>query len=146
MRPLAPTDPRNPPATSLATRAVMLANVGRGTSSEVALRQALRAAGARGYRLNLRTEGIRPDIVFTRQRLAVFLHGCFWHRCPTCRYPLPKSHRAFWVTKFRRNRQRDRMQRRHLEALGWRVVELWEHEIRGDPRAAAAHVIAALSG
>jgi DNA mismatch endonuclease (patch repair protein) len=110
----------------------MLANLGRGTSPEVALRAALRAAGARGYRLNFRAEGVRPDIVFTRPRVAVFLHGCFWHRCPTCRYPLPKSHRDFWVAKFRRNRARDRMKRRILERAGWRVVEVWEHELGDD--------------
>jgi DNA mismatch endonuclease (patch repair protein) len=111
----------------------MLANVGRGTSPELALRAALRAAGARGYRLNLRTEGIRPDLVFTKRKVAVFVHGCFWHRCPTCRYALPRAHRDFWVAKFRRNRQRDRQKRRTLEAAGWRVLELWEHELRDAP-------------
>jgi DNA mismatch endonuclease (patch repair protein) len=110
---------------------VMLANIGRGTSPELALRQALRAAGARGYRLNYRIEGVRPDIVFGPGRVAVFVHGCFWHRCPTCRYPLPRSHRAFWLAKFRRNRQRDREKRRRLERAGWRVEEVWEHELRG---------------
>ena len=110
----------------------MLANVGRGTSPEIALRRALRAAGARGYRVNFRAEGVRPDIVFTRQRVAVFVHGCFWHRCLDCRYPLPRSHREFWLAKFRRNRQRDRQKRRILERAGWRVVELWEHEVKDD--------------
>ena len=110
----------------------MLANVGRGTSPEIALRRALRAAGARGYRVNFRAEGVRPDVVFTRQRVAVFVHGCFWHRCLDCRYPLPRSHREFWLAKFRRNRQRDRQKRRILERAGWRVVELWEHEVRDD--------------
>jgi DNA mismatch endonuclease (patch repair protein) len=110
----------------------MLANVGRGTSPELALRRALRAAGARGYRVNFRAEGVRPDIVFTRRRVAVFVHGCFWHRCLTCRYPLPRANRAFWLAKFRRNRQRDRQKRRILETAGWRVVELWEHELRRD--------------
>ena len=134
--PLVATDRRNPDPSSLAARVTMLANVGRGTSPEVALRRALRAAGARGYRVNFRAEGVRPDIVFTRQRVAVFVHGCFWHRCPACRYPLPRSHREFWLAKFRRNRQRDREKRRTLELAGWRVVEVWEHEVRDDPRRA----------
>ena len=137
---LEPTDPRNPAPSSLATRNVMLANVGRGTSPELALRRALSAAGARGYRLNLRVEGIRPDVVFTRRQVAVFLHGCFWHRCATCRFPLPKSHREFWLAKFRRNRQRDRQKRRRLEAAGWRVVDVWEHELRDDLAAATSRI------
>ena len=128
--PLAPTDPRNPAPSSLATRNVMLANVGRGTSPELALRRALRAAGARGYRLNYRAEGVRPDIVFTRQHVAVFVHGCFWHRCATCAFPVPRSNRDFWLAKFRRNRARDRTKRRQLEHGGWRVIEVWEHELR----------------
>ncbi|MGH7350302.1 MAG: very short patch repair endonuclease [Candidatus Rokuibacteriota bacterium] len=128
--PLNATDPRNPAPSSLATRTVMVANVGRGTSPELALRRALRAVGARGYRVGLRAEGVRPDIVFTRQRVAVFVHGCFWHRCPTCRFTLPKTNREFWLAKFRRNRARDRAKRRQLERGGWQVVEVWEHEVR----------------
>jgi DNA mismatch endonuclease (patch repair protein) len=139
-RPLVATDKRNPDPSSLATRVAMVGNVGRGTGPELALRRALSAAATRGYRLNLRTEGVRPDLVFTRHRVAVFVHGCFWHRCPTCRYPLPKSHRDFWLAKLRRNRQRDRQKRRALERAGWRVVELWEHELRDHPERSAARV------
>jgi DNA mismatch endonuclease (patch repair protein) len=124
---------------------VMLANIGRGTSPEVALRQALRAAGARGYRLNLRTEGIRPDIVFTRHRVAVFVHGCFWHRCPTCRYPLPRSHREFWTAKFRRNRQRDKLKRALLERASWRVIEIWEHELTQRPDRVVRRILLSLT-
>jgi DNA mismatch endonuclease, patch repair protein len=130
--PLVATDRRNPHPTSLATRIAMVGNVGAGTTPELALRRLLSAAGARGYRLNARVEGIRPDIVWTRRRVAVFLHGCFWHRCPTCRLPLPRSNREFWAAKFRRNRARDRLKRARLERAGWRVVEVWEHELR-DP-------------
>lgn len=140
--PLDPTDLRNPAPSSLATRSVMIANVGRGTSPEVTLRRALRAAGARGYRVNFRAEGVRPDVVFTRQRVAVFVHGCFWHRCATCRFALPRSNRAFWLAKFRRNRARDRAKRRILERGGWRVVEVWEHEVRERPAAVAKAIFA----
>ncbi|MDE3193522.1 MAG: very short patch repair endonuclease, partial [Chloroflexota bacterium] len=65
----------------------MVGNVGKGTKPELALRRLLSAAGARGYRLNARAEGIRPDLVWAGRKVAVFVHGCFWHRCPTCRYP-----------------------------------------------------------
>ena len=130
--PLVATDPRNPAPTSLAARIAMVGNVGKGTTPEVALRRALHAAGARGYRVSLRVEGVRPDVVFPRPRVAVFVHGCFWHRCPTCRHALPRTNREFWLAKFRRNRARDRQKRRILERAGWRVVELWEHEVRDD--------------
>lgn len=123
----------------------MLANVSRDTAPELALRRVLRAAGARGYRLNVRAEGVRPDVVFTRQRVAVFLHGCFWHRCPTCRYPLPRAHRDFWLAKFRRNRQRDRAKRTDLERAGWTVVEVWEHELRERPERVARSVVRLLA-
>ena len=145
-RPLVATDRRNPDPSSLATRIAMVANVGRGTRPELALRRALSALGTRGYRLNLRTEGVRPDIVFTKQRVAVFVHGCFWHRCPTCRHPVPKSHREFWLIKLRRNRARDRLKRAQLERAGWRVEEVWEHELRDAPARAAARVARAVRG
>ena len=132
-RALTATDRRNPDPSSLNARVAMVGNVGRGTTPELALRAALRAAGARGYRLNRRVEAVRPDLVFGRARVAVFLHGCFWHRCPVCRFPLPRAHREFWAAKFRRNRQRDRAKRRTLERASWRVIEVWEHELREDP-------------
>lgn len=141
---LRPTDPRNPAPTSLATRAIMLANRGRDTALELAFRRAIRERGVRGYRLNARTPAGRPDLVFARSRLAVFVHGCFWHRCPECRYPLPRSHRRFWIAKFRRNRARDRARRRTLEALGWTVLEIWGHEIDRTPERAASKVVSAL--
>lgn len=143
--PLVATDRRNPHPTSLATRVAMVGNVGRGTTPEIALRRILSTAGARGYRLNARVEGIRPDIVWTRRRVAVFLHGCFWHRCPTCRYTLPRSNRAFWIAKFRRNRARDRMKRIHLERAGWRVIEVWEHELRIKGDRVATRVLSVLA-
>ena len=143
--PLVATDRRNPHPTSLATRVAMVGNVGSGTRPELALRRLLTAAGARGYRLHARVEGIRPDLVWAGRKVAVFVHGCFWHRCPTCRYPLPKSHRDFWIAKFRRNRARDRAKRRALERAGWRVVEVWEHEIANKGVRAVARVLSALA-
>jgi DNA mismatch endonuclease, patch repair protein len=143
--PLVATDRRNPHPTSLATRVAMVGNVGKGTRPELALRQLLGAAGARGYRLNARIEGIRPDLVWTRWHVAVFVHGCFWHRCPVCRHPLPKSNRAFWAAKFRRNRGRDRTKRRQLERAGWRVVEVWEHEIGNKGVRVVARILSVLA-
>ena len=118
----------------------MIANRGRDTTPELVLRKLLWGLGARGYRTNLRVEGVRPDIVFPRRRLAVFVHGCFWHRCALCALPLPTSNREFWAAKFRRNRQRDKEKRRNLEICGWKVVEVWSHELDTDPETVARRV------
>lgn len=118
----------------------MLANRGRDTGPELALRQELRREGLRGYRTSLRVAGVRPDIVFTGRRVAVFVHGCFWHRCPVCAYPLPRANRQFWSSKFRRNRRRDEEKRRQLETEGWKVIEVWSHDIESDLAGAARRV------
>ena len=138
------TDPRNPNPSSVAVHAVMKANRGRDTSPERLFRQQLWRAGVRGYRTNLRIAGVRPDLVFTRHRLAVFVHGCFWHRCAACAFPLPRANRAFWAAKFRRNRQRDLQKRRQLEAEGWKVVEVWSHEV--EALAGARRAVSAIVG
>jgi len=121
-----------PPATSANASATMRANRRRDTGPELALRAALRAAGFTGYRVDMRSVPGRPDIAFRRHKLAIFVHGCFWHRCPTCRLALPKGNREFWKRKFELNEERDERKRRALEALGWNVLELWECEVTRD--------------
>jgi DNA mismatch endonuclease, patch repair protein len=74
-----------------------------------------------------------PDFVFPRKRIAVFMHGCFWHRCPECAIDIPKTHRAYWKNKLDRNVERDRLVRHKLESMGWKVVEVWEHELESSP-------------
>lgn len=142
---LVATDPRNPPPSSAATRAVMKANRGSRTRPEALLAKALRFLGASGFARNHRTQVGRIDLCFRRERVAVLVHGCFWHRCQTCRLPLPKSHREFWMAKFRRNRARDRRLTRNLEELGWTVREVWEHEIEHQPRVAARRITRVLT-
>lgn len=127
------SDRRAPPASSAAVARVMQANRGSNTAPERALRAALRAAGFPGFRLNWRSAPGRPDIAFPGRRIAVFVHGCFWHRCPECRLPLPKANRAFWVAKFRRNRARDRRKRRELEGAGWTVFEYYDCQLNALP-------------
>lgn len=75
-----------------------------------------------------RSQVIRPDFVFSKLKLAVFVDGCFWHGCPRC-YVRPKGNRKFWDTKRETNQARDRRQSRLLEAAGWRVLRIWEHEL-----------------
>lgn len=113
------------------------------TASEQALRKALWAASLR-YRLNLKLPG-KPDIGFPKQRLAVFVDGCFWHGCPL-HYSLPKTNTEFWNQKYQENALRDIKVNRQLDALGWRVLRVWEHEIEEDLPAAVQKIRQVLSG
>ena len=100
----------------------------RDTRPEMRVRRRLHALGLR-YRLHANDLPGKPDIVFRRQKLAIFVHGCFWHRHedPACRLArLPKSRPEFWTPKLDGNRFRDRVQQEKLRTLGWRVVVVWE--------------------
>jgi DNA mismatch endonuclease, patch repair protein len=111
----------------------MRANRARDTGPERRLRQALRAAGLGGYRLNWRNAPGRPDIAYPGRKLAIFVHGCYWHHCPRCYPNLPKSNPEFWARKFALNRERDARKRYGLESVGWTVLEVWEHQLVLDP-------------
>lgn len=107
----------------------MLANRGADTAPELALRRELHRRGLR-FRKHVRPlPGTRctADIAFTRLRVAVFVDGCFWHRCPLHSTD-PKSNVEFWKAKFERNVIRDRQNDAALSAAGWTVVRVWEHE------------------
>lgn len=109
----------------------MKANRRSDTKPEVALRRALHARGYR-YRKDFRLDlpsgvRVRPDIVFTARKVAVFVDGCFWHVCPEHGRE-PTSNEWYWTPKLRRNVERDRAADAALQAAGWRVVRLWEHE------------------
>jgi len=106
----------------------------RDTAPEVAIRREAHRRGLR-YRVDTPVVGLprrRPDMVFTRQRVAVFVDGCFWHSCPV-HATVPKSNRDWWVAKLERNVVRDRETDDLLRVLGWTVLRFWEHE---DPIAA----------
>ena len=121
-----------PPASSEAVRNTMLANRGPATGPEKAVRRMLREAGHPGYRLHWRIDDedgryvCRPDVAYPGRKLAIFVHGCFWHRCPKCALGLPKSNVEYWTEKFERNVERDRKKEIELMELGWRVCTLWE--------------------
>lgn len=121
--------PPPPKSMSAGVRRSMQANRRSGTSPEMRLRSALHAAGWR-YRVDLvivTPDGrVRPDIIFTRRKLAIFVDGCFWHGCPE-HGVRPKSNESYWGPKLRRNAQRDRRDVERLEAAGWTVLRLWEH-------------------
>ncbi|GLS35790.1 very short patch repair endonuclease [Mesorhizobium tianshanense] len=99
------------------------------TSPELSLRKALHRFGLR-YTLANRDLPGKPDIVFRRKRVAVFVHGCFWHRHENCKVAnMPKSNTAFWQAKFGSNVARDQRARTLLEELDWRVEVVWECEL-----------------
>ena len=105
----------------------------RDTAPEMALRRRLHADGFR-FRVNRAPlTGLRrkADIVFTRQRVAVFVDGCFWHRCPE-HGTMPASNAEWWETKLERNVERDAETNRLLIEAGWTVVRFWEHEDADD--------------
>ncbi len=114
------------------------------TKPEVALRAALHRMGYRfrkDYAVRLAGKIIRPDIAFTRHRVAVFVDGCFWHACPE-HGRTPRVNGAYWEPKLGRNAERDREQTEALTAAGWSVLRIWEHV----PVDEAAREVASLLG
>lgn len=123
----------NPPPSSPAATKSMRGNRARDTKPELQLRRLLRDAGYGGYRLHWPVPG-RPDVAYPGRRVAIFVNGDFWHRCPHCNPPLPRANREFWQEKFARNVERDARKVRELEELGWTVLTVWECQLRDDPR------------
>jgi DNA mismatch endonuclease (patch repair protein) len=127
---------------------------GRGNrDTEIALAKLLRANGISGWRRNQPLFG-KPDFIFRRERVAVFVDGCFWHGCPIHSHPAkwlkkssmadaspsPKrrrSGRAFWAKKMAGNIARDRFVNRELRKAGWKVVRVWEHGLQNHVRVVA---------
>lgn len=132
-----------PLLTSDLRRQMMSRIKGRDTGPELSLRRKVWALGLR-YRLQYRIGRTRPDMVFIRAKLVVFVDGCFWHGCPL-HFTMPKNNRDFWEQKLKRNCERDRENTQRLEAEGWRVLRLWEHEIEASPTG-CAHRIAVMLG
>lgn len=114
-------------------RSEVMARIGsRDTAPELAVRHIAHRMGLR-FRLHRKDLPGRPDLVFPKHRLAVFVHGCFWHRHEGCRHAsTPKSRAAFWAEKFAANVERDARQEAALRALGWRVLVIWQCEVRDE--------------
>ncbi len=96
-------------------------------NTEIALLQLMRTHGIVGWRRNVKAFG-RPDFVFRRYKLAIFVDGCFWHGCPK-HSNLPANNGEFWAKKLTANKARDRLVTRTLRAKGWKVLRIWEHEL-----------------
>jgi DNA mismatch endonuclease, patch repair protein len=130
-------------------RSAQMARVhGRDTKPEMRVRSALHAAGLR-FRLHDKKLPGRPDLVFPSRRVAVFVHGCFWHRHPDpdCKLArLPKSRLDFWIPKLEGNRRRDERKKAELEGLGWKVIEVWECQSKPEDLRKVAACINLIAG
>jgi DNA mismatch endonuclease, patch repair protein len=104
---------------------------GKNTSPEMKLRKKIFSLGIRGYRLHYNLPG-KPDIVFTKKKIAIFVDGCFWHKCPIC-FQEPETRKEFWMKKIGSNVERDLKNTKQLQEEGWTVLRFWEHEIRKTP-------------
>lgn len=108
---------------------VMSAIRGENTTPELIVRRCLHARGLR-FRIHVRKLPGRPDIVLSKHRAVVFVHGCFWHQHPNCRFAvMPKTNRAFWKAKLDGNRIRDVRAVANLRLAGWRVFTVWECDL-----------------
>ena len=108
----------------------MQGNKRANTKPEMLVRQRLRQAGLTGYRLQWSKAPGRPDIAFPGRKIAIFVNGCFWHRCPHCSPSTPKRNVEFWEAKFARNVARDAKAQAELAEAGWTSIVIWECELK----------------
>jgi DNA mismatch endonuclease (patch repair protein) len=136
-------------------RSLLMAKIrSRGNAStEMALAAAFRSEGVSGWRRHRlillapketrpgrrASRHVEPDFVFARERIAVFVDGCFWHACPRHGL-LPQSRKDYWKQKLKRNAARDRDVNKRLHALGWRVIRIWEHSVSQDAKKCALRI------
>ena len=125
-------DGRSPIPQNEVTSKVMSANKGKDTKPELLLRKELWKNNIKGYRLHWKKVPGSPDMAFPKKKLAIFINGCFWHRCPHCNLSLPKSNTEFWKEKFDRNIARDKKKNELLKNIGWKVIVIWECMIKND--------------
>lgn len=113
-----------------ATRSRMMSGIqGKNTKPELLVRKYLHSRGLR-FRLHAKELPGKPDLVFPKYKAVVFVHGCFWHQHPRCKFAVePASNVEFWKQKLGANRERDQRNKRMLKALGWRVLTVWECQL-----------------
>jgi DNA mismatch endonuclease, patch repair protein len=125
-------DKRSPTPKNPTVSKVMSSIKAKNTTPETFFRKTLYSHGIRGYRIHYKTLPGKPDIIFTKNKFAIFINGCFWHSCPYCELPLPKTNIDFWKEKFAKNKLRDEIKTKQLEHLGWKVLTIWECQIKSD--------------
>lgn len=121
----------------------MQAVKGKGTKLEKRLWAMLAGMGLKGWKKNADTITGKPDVVFTSQRVAVFIDGCFWHGCPHCHRKLPKTNCEYWERKIKRNVELAQLHDKQLQRDGWTIVRIWEHEM-ADKAIIRARILRAL--
>lgn len=134
----------SPSPSSHCAKQTMKANRRADTAPELALRSALQRLGLRFRKdlpLKLSAGRVRPDVVFTRAKVAVFVDGCFWHQCPE-HGQIPKANRSYWGPKLARNVERDRRNDAALIEDGWRVIRFFEHVPAPDAAEAVRKAVA----
>ncbi|HML66458.1 MAG TPA: very short patch repair endonuclease [Dysgonomonas sp.] len=114
------------------TSKIMSSIKAKDTKLELILRRYLWEEGIKGCRIHWRKAQGRPDIAFLKKKLAIFVNGCFWHRCPYCISIVPKTNSDFWEHKFTANIERDYAKQIELENMGWIVITIWKYQIKKD--------------
>jgi len=125
-------DKRSPTPVNEAASELMSKIKSKNTKPEILLRKMLWKKGYRGYRLHWNKVPGKPDIAYPGKKIAIFVNGCYWHRCPKCKPSMPKSNVEFWKNKFEKNVCRDLRKKKELEVLGWKVFIIWECEIKSN--------------
>jgi DNA mismatch endonuclease, patch repair protein len=115
---------------------------GKNTSPEIVIRKLLYSRGVRGYRIHYNLPG-KPDIVFIKKRISIFIDGCFWHKCPID-FKEPESRKEFWMNKINSNVERDMKVNKKLQIDEWLVLRFWEHEVRKKPEEVVNKIIESL--
>lgn len=137
-----------PSPTSDAVSALMRANRKRDTRPELKLRSALHRRGLRfhlGVAITAGDVRVVPDVLFRRRRVALFVDGCWWHRCPE-HANTPRANADYWLQKLDSNVERDRRVDAALAEAGWSVMRVWEHEVKSDSPGCAERVLALVRG
>ena len=134
-------DGRAPAPKSEIVSRIMRANKAKNTVPELALRAALNKLRFFTRSNHAKELPGRPDLINRKKRVAIFVNGCFWHRCPYCKKSLPKIHKEFWRKKFLANKKRDKEKIILLRKMGWRVFTVWECKLKKGPDVTAKRII-----
>ena len=132
-------------STKTARSANMRAIRSRGNrSTDLRLRALVARSGIRGWQMHVSALPGCPDFFFASERIAIFVDGCFWHRCPKCGH-IPKTNRPYWCKKLARNKQRDAQITRTLRSDGIRVLRIWECQLRAKPSSCLSKLLTLLA-
>jgi len=115
----------------------------KNTEPEIKLRKLLWSQGIRGYRIHYNLPG-KPDIVFIKKKIAIFVDGCFWHKCPLD-FQEPETRKEFWMKKINSNVERDVKNTKELQKDGWIVMRFWEHDVRKKPENVIEIILSSLN-